>query len=64
MRSAAQWGVDDQRHFALLDVIGDVGASFVDFEDGRDFQPDFAQPGCGAERRHQIKTQTFEPPRE
>jgi len=44
MRCAAQRRVDYQSHFALLDVVGNVRTSFVNFENGGDIQADFTQP--------------------
>src|ERR1051326_7460753 len=57
MRGAAQRRVYDQSNFALLDMIGDVGPSFVDFEDGGAFKTHLAQARRRAYSRHQIKSE-------
>src|SRR5207302_11315241 len=64
MRSAAQRSVDYQSDLALLDMIGDVRAALVDFEDRRAFESDFAQTRGRPDCRHQIKYETREPARQ
>src|SRR6202140_2222758 len=64
VRCTAQRSVDYQSDLALLDVIGNVGTSFVNFEAGGYFQADFAQARRGSPSRHQVKTETLETPRE
>src|SRR5260370_5758227 len=64
MRRAAQWRVDDQSNLTVLDVVDDVGTTFVHLENVSHFQPDLAQARCRSLGGHQLETQTRKSPRQ
>src|SRR4051812_16207690 len=64
MRSSTQRRVDYQGDVTLLNMVSDVRAAFIHFENCVAFETDFSQPRGRAYGRRQIETQPRKPARQ